>query len=461
MKVALVVLDATRTDYLGPYGGDAPTPTLDALARQGVTFDNCFAGAPWTPASHATMFTGQYPSTHDVRADDLSHPSSDHWLPETLSDLGVTTQGIGAEPWLSRRQGFDRGFDRFHDTGGHDWHHYLPLLPAGLGYARSKLRCRLGEDDGSDRFDLHLFRQWADTSDSFTFANISVAHSPYDPPERFLREAGAAIEPQTDFAREQPFYSVIAGETEPTEAEWAEVERRYEAGIAHADYLLGKAVEALDDDTWLFVTADHGELLGESGLAVHQFSLREELVNVPLLVTHPSLERQTVDDPVHHVDLAPTIYDIAEREGYDTGDTTENLPGRSLLSTVSGQSAVEQTDGDERIVFAEYGPPVVATNTLRNNTNVSDSEAVEQFFVGIQAAITESFKLLRRGDGTEQFVRREDETTDVSEEFPEARRRLAAALDSELGSLPSVEPTELDGYVESDVQDRLEHLGYA
>jgi arylsulfatase A-like enzyme len=458
MKIAFIVLDAVRKDYLGPYGGDPDlTPTLNRLDDRGMTFTNCIAGAPWTPASHASMFTGRYPSDHNVRAEDLTFPDDGHYIPEELSNIGITTQGIGAEPWLSRRQGFDRGFDRFHDTGGHAWHHYLPLLPAGAGYAVDKMRCRFGTDDGSDRFDLHLFRQWANRSDSFTFFNISVAHAPYHPPAMFRQQFGIESSPDSSFLSEQPFQQVNANEHEPTETELTALRRRYAAGVAHADYLLGRAIDSLDDDTWIVVTADHGDLLGESGILGHQFSLRDELINVPLIIAHPSLEVKNVSGVVHHVDLAPTLYNILDNKGYDTGDVAEDLPGRSLVTR--GGHDTDLTD--DRIVFAEYGPPVVATNTLINNTTTADRSTIDSRLVGLQAAVSREFKYIRRTDGSQQLFRRDDESVDVSDDHPEIARRLAAAMDTELDSLPTVDPTEIDGYVDPDVEDQLKQLGYA
>jgi len=425
------------------------------------------------------MFTGRYPSDHDVRADDLTFPDDDHYLPAELSNIGITTQGIGAEPWLSRRQGFDRGFDRFHDTGGHAWHHYIPLLPAGAGYAVDKMRCRFGTDDGSDRFDLHLFRQWANRSNSFTFLNISVAHAPYHPPAMFRQQFGIESSPDSSFLSEQPFQQVNANELEPTESDLTALRQRYAAGVAHADHLLGRAIDALDDDTWIVVTADHGDLLGESGLLGHQFSLRDELINVPLIIAHPSLDAKNVDAVVHHIDLAPTLYDILDDEGYDTGGVGDPLPGRSLFTIHERESekhnkitaAADKEDrnstslginiADNRIVFAEYGPPVVATNTLINNTTGVDRPTIDSRLVGLQAAVTREFKYIRRSDGTHQLFRRDDESVDVSDDHPEIARRLADAMDSELNSLPTVDPTEIDSYVDPNVEDQLKQLGYA
>lgn len=485
MKIAFVVLDAVRKDYLGPFGGDSEiSPVINELAERGLTFTNCIAGAPWTPASHATMFTGQYPSSHNVRADNLAYPKNGHYLSETLQECGVTTQGIGAEPWLSRRQGFDRGFDRFHDTGGHSWRHYLQLLPAGVGYAKDKLRCRVGTDDGSDRFDIHLFRQWARQNESFTFMNIPVAHAPYHPPARFRQKFGIQEHPESTFVADQPFPRVNSNEIDPTESEMETLRQRYAAGVAHADYLLGRAIDTLDDDTWIVITADHGDLLGESNLVGHQFSLRDELINVPLIISHPSLESQRVNKLVHHVDIAPTLYDIATRTGYSV-DFPNSLPGYSLLKFVEGEldkdsDAVQAWDKStplksgqqssslvhhnldyNRVVFAEYGPPVVATNTLINNGMTVNKETIEKRFVGLQAAVTTEFKLYRKDSGERCLVRRADETVDITDDYPQIANQLSAALDHELGQLPSVDLSNLDGYVESSVEDRLKQLGYA
>ena len=61
-NVLLLVLDTVAADHLGLYGYDRPTcPTLDELAARGIRFDRAQATAPWTLASHASMFTGRWP----------------------------------------------------------------------------------------------------------------------------------------------------------------------------------------------------------------------------------------------------------------------------------------------------------------------------------------------------------------------------------------------------------------
>ena len=71
-NILLIVMDAVRADHLSCYGYKRPTtPFLEEMAADGVIFDNAFAAAPWTPPSHASLFTGTYPSKHGVDVDYL------------------------------------------------------------------------------------------------------------------------------------------------------------------------------------------------------------------------------------------------------------------------------------------------------------------------------------------------------------------------------------------------------
>ena len=64
-SVILISLDTLRADHLGCYGHERNTsPNLDALAAEGVVFEQVVAPAPWTLPSHASLLTGRYPSRH-------------------------------------------------------------------------------------------------------------------------------------------------------------------------------------------------------------------------------------------------------------------------------------------------------------------------------------------------------------------------------------------------------------
>ena len=64
-KIILIVIDCLRADHLGCYGYPRETsPNIDSLARGSILFKWAFSACPYTVPSHASMFTGKYPSHH-------------------------------------------------------------------------------------------------------------------------------------------------------------------------------------------------------------------------------------------------------------------------------------------------------------------------------------------------------------------------------------------------------------
>jgi arylsulfatase A-like enzyme len=70
-NLVLVTLDTTRADHLGLYGYERYTsPELDELAKESRVYENAYSTSSWTLPSHASLFTGLYPSSHGARYDE-------------------------------------------------------------------------------------------------------------------------------------------------------------------------------------------------------------------------------------------------------------------------------------------------------------------------------------------------------------------------------------------------------
>ncbi|MCK4942948.1 MAG: sulfatase-like hydrolase/transferase, partial [Candidatus Aminicenantes bacterium] len=66
--VFIFLIDGCQASHLKSYGYHrATSPTSDALARDGVVFDNAYANATFTRSSVATLFTGYFPQRHKLR----------------------------------------------------------------------------------------------------------------------------------------------------------------------------------------------------------------------------------------------------------------------------------------------------------------------------------------------------------------------------------------------------------
>jgi len=69
MKVIFYVLDSLRADHLSCYRYSKKTsPNIDAMAAEGVLFENAFSASTWTRPSASSLLTGLYPLRHGVES---------------------------------------------------------------------------------------------------------------------------------------------------------------------------------------------------------------------------------------------------------------------------------------------------------------------------------------------------------------------------------------------------------
>ncbi|ELZ24418.1 sulfatase [Halosimplex carlsbadense 2-9-1] len=447
-NVLLIVLDAVRADHLTPYGYDRPTtPNLDAFARRATRYDDAVAAAPWTPPSHAAMFTGRYPSNNGVYGLTPNLDPDQPHVAELLADRGYATGGFSNSYHTSPQRGFDRGFDYYHDILS------LPrfrgtMYEPSLDFARHLYDYFVRDYDDSS-FQLRRLCSWIDRIDRpfFGFINFNSAHSPYDPPTRFKSEfesyfdAWDAVDDSAAETLSDDAYAWMLDEVRAGDPEWDLVKCWYDGEIRYLDSLLGTLFDGLRDrglfeDTMVVVTSDHGEQFGEDGLVYHQFSLAERLVNVPLLVKWPGqTSAETSDELVSLVDLAPSMVELA------TGEAPPEMDGRSL-----------RTGAEPEAVFAEYAGP---SESIQRRFAERDGP-FDDYDTGLQAVRTARHKLVRRTDGTATLYDISDGTDrpiDDDELAADLRSRLEAAL----GELPRREEGEdLSEHVES----HLEEMGY-
>ena len=146
-NVVLVVLDDVGWAQLGCYGSDLETPTLDALAGDGLQFTNFHTTALCSP-TRASVLTGRnHHAVGMARVTELAAgfpgyhgriPRSAGFLSEYLRDAGWATWALGkwhltpeeeAHAAASRqRWPLGRGFERFYGFFAGETHQFAPAL---------------------------------------------------------------------------------------------------------------------------------------------------------------------------------------------------------------------------------------------------------------------------------------------------------------------------------------------
>jgi len=338
--VLLIVLDATRADHLSPYGyARDTTPTLARLAADGVVYRRAVAPGTWTVPSHASLFTGRYPSSHGAHraaTDGFQVTPLDPAIPtlaERLRGAGWDTAAFcGNGAYLDPVFGLARGFGRYETKRAYPAH----VL------ARNAVRW-LRRDA---RFPV------------FLFLNVLDPHEPYRAPEPYdrlfpgKREGVTRVNARFRATREVPPPEVLE-----------HCISQYDGELRFADAQVGVVLDELRrlgryDGALIVVTADHGELFGEHGHLGHGGTPWDDVVHVPLIVKHPhGIGRGTVvEHPVSLVDVAPTVL---EALGLPALEGAQGLPLASRSGPVFSEEPAGANDEGERAIYADDGQRVL------------------------------------------------------------------------------------------------------
>jgi arylsulfatase A-like enzyme/Flp pilus assembly protein TadD len=271
INVFLITIDTVRADHLGCYGAkNIQTPTLDALARDGIVFERAISQVPLTWPSHAAILTGLYPFQNGVQ-DFTGQPLDPRFrsVVQAFKEHGYATGAVVSAFVLDRSWGLARGFDFYDDT-------FAPeaFLNRDLGLVDR----RAGES-------VDHAIAWLTKSSRrpfFFWLHLYDPHSPYDPPE--------------------PYRSQY--QSHP-----------YDGEIAYADHELGRLIawlrrNQLYDRSMILFLSDHGESLGEHGEHEHGFFVYDSTVHIPLIVKPPAgsgFRRGRVSHTVETTAVAPTL----------------------------------------------------------------------------------------------------------------------------------------------------------
>ena len=405
-NILLIVMDCARFDYLSAYGYSQPTtPHLERLASDGVLFKNAFAAAPWTPPSHASLFTGTYPSKHGVDVNENLYLSAENrTLAEMLAENGYRTFGFLPDVHLSSVRGFEKGFQDFTEL----WR--IPRFHLEYDWLTCLARNFLFGRDKRTYYTNRVLQRWlkdnySHTDPFFIFVNYKTLHNTYSPPPEFRRRfehrnPGIDMDKVRYYSR-RGGYSYMARQLELTEDELLLAQSWYAGALAYLDFRLGELFAYLKelgayDNTLIIVTADHGENFGEHHLAYHLFCLYDTLLHVPLIVSCPSLlpRGQEVAGLVSLVDVVPTVVDLLGLE-----KERGSFHGHSLLPMN------RQTDSHEYIV-AEFGRPQAMLERLATRFPGHDFSAFDR---GLRCIRTPEYKFIAGSDNSEELYALQDD----------------------------------------------------
>ncbi|MCE9563667.1 MAG: arylsulfatase [Planctomycetes bacterium] len=348
-NIVVIVVDDLGNADLGYRGSKIKTPNIDALAKGGVRLESYY-GLPLCTPARAALMTGRYPMRHGLQTLVIfpSHkyglPIDERTLPQALKEVGYSTAMVGKWHLGHADKKFwpqNRGFDHFYgnvigevdyftkDRGGViDWQRNGTFLKE-VGYYTHQI--------GNEA--VGLIEKHDKSKPLFLYFASLSAHAPYQAPKEEIEAYKDA------FPDEQ--------------------HRTYAAMITSLDKEVGRVVDTLEkkgmrENTLIFFTSDNGgatsalfatgarspeEREASGGVALNdkppcsnlpfsggKGSLKEGGVRLPAIVNWPAkLKPAIVNEPLHHVDLMPTLLALAGGKG----DPTKPFDGKDAIATIA------------------------------------------------------------------------------------------------------------------------------
>jgi len=347
-NVILISLDTLRPDHLSCYGYKRNTsPHIDALAQDGVLFRNVYSSTSWTLPAHVSMLTSLYAAHHEVYYPLQKINSSIITLADMLRTNHYYCSGLTGGGYLNGKFGFAKGFDSYLE--------FRAYKDVSLQTNEAELM-------------MQKASQWLDAQKDkqfFLFVHTYQPHNPYANSSSY----GKMFLSKNDTWKEANMPDLFADRYHAhfTEEEKSNIINLYDGEIRYTDEALIKPLieklKALNlySSTLIVLTSDHGEEFDDHGAWLHDHSLYNEALRIPLIVKFPdNTHKNTRIAPlVRLIDIMPSILE------YLVIKYTElNPDGKDFLSVINGTIKTDRQYISDLALNSVYDifPSVIAIN---------------------------------------------------------------------------------------------------
>lgn len=343
------------------------TPHLQRLADNGTTFQNAYCNNPVCAPSRFSMMSGRLSSRIGAYDNASEFPASVPTFAHYLRDLGYKTCLSGKMHFVGPDQlhGFEERIttDIYPSDFGWtpDWsqtdYPFAPSVMSLRGVVEAGLCKRSLQLDYDEEVcftsvkKIYDYARDRDRRPFFLAASFTHPHNPFTITQEYWDrydhgEIDMPSVPFIPFEKRDPwsqryYYLIRQDEHRVSDEQILIARHAYYAMISYVDDQVGKLLRALEEtgfaeNTIVFFTADHGDMMGERGMW-YKFNPYEWSVRVPLIVSAPGAHKSHVEARgVSLVDLLPTFVDLA---------TDGNPP--ALTDPVDGHSLVKLLHGND------------------------------------------------------------------------------------------------------------------
>jgi len=416
-NVVLIMCDQLRPDFLGAYGADfIPTPNIDALAANGVVFDNAITASTVCAPARMSFLTGRHVSGHDAWTNNVRVRDGVEFLPERMNAAGYMTAAVGNFDHFPYADSFGYKYKCIECAGndGCDYTEHMrkkhpdetKIFPSVNGYAK------YGEEDFHDNWSCERALEFIDSYTStgkapngvapdingapfFMYCGFLLPHGPEIPPVSVKGTVDRSKLPPI-IVNELPDEDVAEVEryrraylnppealTDPHSLDEKRLDARlkYAESIVYIDRLVGRIVRKLKEsgvfeNTTIIFTADHGSVDNDYNVMTKgPWPYTAQLFIPMIIANNPRLKAGTHSDVLcGNLDIGATALDIAsDDKGFGLsrsmlGLADGTMPQRDVNMSEFCDSV--KTIVDKRYTFTYY--PFTGKTALFDRVNDPD-----------------------------------------------------------------------------------------
>ncbi len=358
-NLLFIMSDQHAPRVTGCYGDKVVrTPTFDALAARGVTFDNAYTPSPLCVPARMSMLSGRYPSSQNcwTNSDPLNSdiPTTAHCLgaggyrptligrlhsigPDQMHGYAERTVGDHSTNWVG---GAAHSLGELAETQGP---FRVSLERSGAGQSSYEVHDRDVTEDALVQLDQIAKDRANGNTEPFSL-NIGymLPHQPYVGNKElvayYMDKLSDPVHGKPRPDQDHPYMrwwrerTGIDGDIDPLEIRRARA--AYYALTETFDTMVGQVLAKLEENglaenTLIVYTSDHGDQLGERGLWWKQ-TFYDDSCKVPMILSWPGVfpEGERRSQIVNLIDLAATVLDAMDVPALPHCD------GRSFLEVI-------------------------------------------------------------------------------------------------------------------------------
>lgn len=329
-NIILISLDTVRPDHLGCYGyGRNTSPAIDLLAEDSVLFENAYSTTSWTLPGHVSLLTSLNCLNHQVYFPLQKMDTEATTLADILRTRQYYCAAFTGGGYLSETYGFSKGFDSYQEIKLH-----------------GDQAIRLDEAERLAR----LATQWLEENKDKNFFLFLHTYQPHDPYANLspIGKEFLAKDAEWDQVKAGTLMDDMGGRFQ---AQFSERERQniislYDGEIKYTDVSFVKPIMdklkelGLYEKSLIILTSDHGEEFMDHEAWLHDHSVYNEGIRIPLMVKFPEAENKgtRIENIVRITDIMPTILDRANIK-----TKKYRFDGATLIPMIKGNEKIRRT----------------------------------------------------------------------------------------------------------------------